>query len=103
MIISAPFMFDKFENNSKQNNTRNRIEPEINYEQPMVNVMGEINRIERQLSDRISNLEQKRQKPSNKYVCTIEGKLDDSGIVVPISTSDDISKKFVFVCEYTEE
>ena len=103
MIASAPFMFDKFENNSKQNNTRDRIEPERNYEQPMVNVIDEVNRIERQLSDRISNLEQKRQNPSNKYVCTIEGKLDDSGVVVPISTSANISKKFVFVCEYMEE
>lgn len=99
MIVSAPFMLNKIENNPKQqNNTKNKIEYKKDFEQP--NVMEEIERIERQLSARISNLEQGRKSVSDKYVCTIEGQLDDNGIVVPINTSSESYKKFVFVCEY---
>lgn len=100
MIVSAPFMLNKIENNPKQNNVRNRIEYKRDFEQP--NVMEELERIERQLSVRISNLEQGRKTVSDKYVCSIEGQLDDNGIVIPISTSPESYKKFVFVCEYVK-
>ena len=36
---------------------------------------------------------------SNKYVCTIEGNVDENGVVVQVNSSNNYSK-FVFVCEY---
>ena len=43
---------------------------------------------------------------SDRYVCSIEGYLNENNDVVPIdnqTTSQDISnKKFVFVCEYKQ-
>lgn len=98
MTASAPFLLNNFENNSEKD--RKRIEPERELEQPMINLTEEIRRIERQLSDRVDNLERRQQTVSDKYVCTIEGKLDDNGVVVPVNTQSDNLKKFVFVCEY---
>ena len=96
MIISAPFIVDSSGNNGKEPEDINR-----NYERSFNNLAD----FETRINSRIENIEnrlnsvQKNNSKSNKYTCTIEGKVDENGNIVPI---DNVSgnKKFVFVCEY---
>ena len=92
MIVSAPLLVD----NSDKTEVIN---------QPNNIIPSEMSNIETRLNEKFSELENRMDaiqnsfSTSNKYVCTIEGKLDENGNTVSV---DDISqsKKFVFVCEY---
>ena len=61
--------------------------------------------LERRLNDRINEIESKAQSRdygqsiSDKYICSIEGGLNEEGVVVPIDP-DNPPAKFVFACEY---
>lgn len=96
MIISAPFIVDSSNNNGKELEDINK-----NYERSFNNLAD----FETRINNKIENIEnklnsiQETTSKSNKYTCTIEGKVDENGNIVPI---DNISrnKKFVFVCEY---
>ena len=82
MIISAPMMLDKY--NSENTQTK------------QIEKYSELQELESRLSSRISRLERNQ---TDKYVCTIEGNLDDEGNIVPVD-SVNASEKFIFVCEY---
>lgn len=133
MIISAPMMADKYKdktpsqtpNNVENNRYEERRSAEENVE-PNMSVPDNIssdeyrlkdmeNRIMSQIDYKIreevrNNIPQTNSSVSDKYVCTIEGYLDNNGTVVPLNSgytqdradqakvSDD--KKFVFVCQY---
>ncbi len=87
--------------------------PDNNY----VDLMAKFKNIEDQFAYRISSLEERQNvlesnlnsgensPVSDKYICTIEGSLDEEGNVVPINPSNDEDlkeQKFVFVCEYRQ-
>lgn len=97
MIISAPMLADKYKKVDKKTNSP-IVEPSVtsHYE------YSELREIENRLSSRIDDIERRQNSVdtnsyTNKYVCKIEGNLDDSGIVVPFDNPDG---KIVFVCEY---
>lgn len=133
MIISAPMMADKLKDkspNDREENVsddyrENRSEPQEYYNnsssRPVKSSSGnesdylyeEVRNIERRMSVRIDNIDNKLRdlqnsgsnSVSDKYVCTIEGSLDANNNVVPLdaqSSSDIKTQKFVFVCEYRE-
>lgn len=85
MIISAPMMVEKYkvEDNPQSHQTQN-------------GGYSELDELEQRLNNRISRLEKVQ---TDRYVCTIEGNLDDEGNLVPVD-SVNASERFVFVCEY---
>lgn len=94
MIISAPMLADKYK-------TENKPKP---FEQPEISHSdySELRELENRLSTRIDELERHQSYTNDnsyKYICKIEGNLDDSGIVVPFDNSNP-DGKIVFVCEY---
>ena len=95
MIISAPFVIDNSKNNNKDRNNQSYSNQNY-YNQNSGSYNSDIVR-------RIDNLENQirsmQNKPSQKYSCSMEGKLDSSGNVVSPDSNIE-SKKFVFVCEY---
>lgn len=98
MIISAPM----FVNNIKGEKTKSKRNL---YELQVPEALSRLNELETRLSERIDNLEQRQQDLSqqsnaaNRYVCTIEGSVDETGNLVPID-SPNKTEKIVFVCEY---
>jgi len=61
----------------------------------------------------ISNVLEQNKSSSNsktdKYICSIEGKVDENGNIIPVNSSDNdiynqvklgAAQRFVFVCEY---
>jgi len=100
MIVSAPMLVNNVKEEKKP-------EPEYNYEKkeiPQDN--SELKAIEQRLSMRIDDLERRqanRQENTvtDKFVCSLEGKLDGNGEVVPVDIYDRTSK-IVFVCEYRQ-
>ena len=91
MIISAPFIVDNSENNNKELENINNFN-NLSY------LEESINRRFENLENRLNSL-QKSTAKSNKYTCTIEGKVDENGDIVPLDSVLG-NKKFVFVCEY---
>jgi hypothetical protein len=104
MIISTPMLFNDLNKKDKDENPiQNPISNQI--QSPVQNqFQGEdntkIQEVEERLSSRINELEQvvSSKDARNKYICTMEGNLDENGIVVPLDSSSD--RKIVFVCEY---
>ena len=92
MIISAPMLV----NNGKEVKNTNS-EPVVQYE---TQDDSQLKSIEERLSSRIDNLE-RRETVSNRYVCSIEGKVDENGEVITVECSGS-SGNFVFVCEYKQ-
>lgn len=98
MIISAPM----FVNNIKGEKTKSKRNL---YELQAPEALSRLNELETRLSERIDNLEQRQQDLSqqsnavNRYVCKIEGSVDEAGNLVPID-SPNKTEKIVFVCEY---
>lgn len=93
MIISAPMLVRD-------------VKVEKPEEQPVQNFensdYSEIRAVEERLTNRIEDLERRQssaQRASDKYICSMEGKLDENGEVVPADMPGS-SEKFVFVCEY---
>lgn len=98
MIISAPMLADKYKADNKQTPQP----PQPTFEQPQTShyEYSELKELENRLSSRIDELERRQTSSyTNKYICNIEGNLDDSGLVVPFDNSNPDSK-IVFVCEY---
>lgn len=86
-------------------------------EQNYADISSELRHMEQRFESRINDIERNQQEimnnahnsnssVSDRYVCSIEGYLNENNDVVPIdnqTTSQDISnKKFVFVCEYKQ-
>ena len=65
----------------------------------------QLQEFENRVNSRIDNLERNQKQSvesqyiSNKYICTIEGNVDDNGNVVDVNSGNGLTK-FVFVCEY---
>ena len=85
MIISAP----SFIETGKVNEANNRNNSDIAFE---------IQQMEKRLNNKIESLNNQNS-IKNKYVCTIEGNLDQNGNIVPPDSANS-TEKFVFVCEY---
>ncbi len=99
MIISAPMLVDSVKD-------KKPAEPEKNFAVPEIpDNSSELRELESRLSACIDNLEQRQtevsQQPqvTNKYVCTIEGSVDEAGNLVPVD-SPNKTEKIVLVCEY---
>lgn len=93
MIVSAPLLVE----NAK---TEKAPEAADSFEQQ--EAPSEIQMLEERLSSRIDSLEHRQPQDNsvkNKYVCVIEGNLDENGNVVSVD-SPNRTEKFVFVCEY---
>lgn len=96
MIASAPMLVNNVKNEKVP-------EPAKTYEEK--DNSSELRRIEEYLSSRIDNLERRQENQRNqdtvsdKFICSIEGTLDNDGNVVP-TTNIDKYDKIVFVCEY---
>lgn len=100
MIISAPM----FVTSAK----KEQPEPISNYEREEIRSDdSELRLLEERLTSRIDDLERRQSdarnnsSTSNKYVCSIEGKVDENGDVVPLDDSER-GEKIVFVCEYRQ-
>ena len=123
MIISAPMIIDTYKTDNKNsgeisklpkpNDTNNSENNDLNNnEKYMIDLAQKIRNLEDQMNVRISALEQKNNNVSppntnntvsDRYVCSIEGTLSESGDVIPLSQNDNSNietKKIVFVCEY---
>lgn len=107
MIISAPMMVNRVENNVRKEEILPVQTPAE--EVPDNYVMAEIRSVESSLSSRISYLERRQSENnssvSDKFVCSIEGTANDNGDVIPLSGRGNIdikSQKIVFVCEYRQ-
>ncbi len=99
MIASAPMLV----NNTKEKKVSEPVQR--SEERTVSENSSDLRRVEEYLLSRIDELE-RRQSSNNesntvrdKYVCTIEGTLDDDGNVVPRETFEQ-TDKIVFVCEY---
>lgn len=95
MIISAPMIIEK-------NSGGTHPQPNQEYENREYSSSNdyEIREMERRLNARIDSLESNGGRTySDKYICSIEGGLDDGGVVVPIDPNNPPAK-FVFSCEY---
>ena len=89
MIFSAPAMLDGNKEPAKEEKT---VVPNQN--------VSELQELENRLNARIENLERNQSDGvSNRYICKIEGNVDENGTIVPINNNNNYSK-FVFICEY---
>ena len=86
IIISTPMMANKYKD--KQH------EPAI--ELSSTELLEKMQNMESRINSRIDSLEQP---DSNRYVCKIEGYIDEFGNTVSIEENQNYDK-FVFVCEY---
>lgn len=100
MIISAPMLVTNVKEEEKTS------EPVTEYnKEPEQNDYSELRMLEERLTSRIDDLErsqannQGQNTVTDKYICSIEGKLNENGDVVPLDGSDS-GEKIVFVCEY---
>lgn len=100
MIASAPMLI----NNTKEKKASEPVQ-QSREERMFSENYSDLRRVEEYLSSRIDELE-RRQSNNNesntvrdKYVCTIEGTLDDDGNVIPREIFEQ-TDKIVFVCEY---
>lgn len=92
MIVSAPMLVPNVKEEEKQP------EPVREYQ----NDYSELKMLEERLTSRIADLERRQVNQNNatdKYICSIEGKLSESGDVVPFDSPEG-NEKIVFVCEY---
>lgn len=95
MIISAPMLVTNVKEEEKPS------EPVKEYQ----NDYSELRTLEERLTSRIDDLERRQvnnqgqNTVTDKYICSIEGKLNENGDVVPLDGSDS-GEKIVFVCEY---
>lgn len=94
MIISAPSFVD---NSSKNENISQTDDLKIKLQDFENQVNERLNNIETNSSNQSGN--NYSQSISNKYICTIEGNLDENGNVVKVDSHNGLTK-FVFVCEY---
>jgi peptidoglycan hydrolase CwlO-like protein len=108
MIISAPMFLNSNTKSQKDSDSmQDNSEKEYSSQE---NNFDDLRMMLEQLTSRVDNLEQvansrnnnnnNNSNVSNKYVCTIEGTLNENGDVVPIDSNDTRSGKIVFVCEY---
>ena len=110
MIISAPFVIEQNKSSQDIDNMNSHRQEEQNIETrstelDMPNKRDFVNRselhdMESRLYQRIDEIERKsmrRDNYSDKYICSIEGGLNESGVVVPIDPNNP-PKKFVFSC-----
>ncbi len=96
MIVSAPMLVTSVKEERPAEPVQNQVQEAVtqNY--------SELMSLEQRLSSRIDDLERRQVNQntvSDKYICSIEGKLSESGDVVPFEAPDR-SEKIVFVCEY---
>lgn len=114
MIVSAPFIIEQNQpeqsartkhedRTSEEREEIEEINPVINSELGNKDFVSreEINNIENRINLRIESIERnfRRGNLSDKYICSIEGGLNEAGIVVPIDPNNPPAK-FVFACEY---
>jgi len=90
MIISAPMLNEKL-NTGKTTGDDMVERPSRSYSN------DELAELENRLNAKINAISEKSY--SDKYICSIEGGLNDDGVVVPINPSNPPAK-FVFSCEY---
>lgn len=119
MIISAPMIIDRTKNkeaNSQPNQEENRDYDQYASDNRSVDIVAEMQNIESRLNSRISDIEARQNNQSqqnysngssspitNKYVCSMEGTLDNDNNVIPLNTQQPENlqnQKIVFVCEY---
>ncbi len=124
MIISAPMMVEKYNVSKNSNQAGNsysqnsvdsygagerRSRRSNRSDESLQNLSEEMQNMESRLSSRIDELEQVQadyeqggsSDVSDKYVCTIDGALDENDEIVPLSSNFDLkSQKIVFICEY---
>ncbi len=127
MIISSPSIIRSYSkkegvpNNNKQEQTKN-YDPEINRNYPNYDDgmrasdssrdddssrEDELAELERRLNSRLEIIERNNSSPrydnsiSDKYICSIEGGLNENGVIVPIDPNNPPAK-FVFACEYRQ-
>ncbi len=116
MIASAPMLVDKNNVEAPQEKTaavpepKRQIHEESNFDYEQIR--HQIENLEDRLSSRISNLEMSQQQNKNKspnsslqnkYICSLEGSLDEEGNVIPLNEpnpDNQRNQKIVFVCEY---
>lgn len=97
MIISTPLIIEQNKDHTVSQNEKKHIEDVADSQNYSSDRISEL---EDRLNNRISNIENKIQNYStDKYICSIEGGLNEDGIVVPIDPSNPPAK-FVFSCEY---
>ena len=93
MIISAPMITEKYQSNNRAVEKTYNNNSNYNNNYDVRSLEDRIN----SLSSRIDSLSSK--SVSDKYVCSIEGGLNEDGVVVPIDPNNPPAK-FIFSCEY---
>ena len=113
MLVSSPVIFENYKgepgsNSKSQSEKTKQYAPEQNdrnYRFSGGDRDDEISDLERRLNDRLDAIERSNGNSryentvTDKYICSIEGGLDESGVVVPIDPNNPPAK-FVFACEY---
>lgn len=92
MIISAPMLVDKYSDKKAPQTVEQYNSTQDTLYDLETRLNARMDDLERRQNNQNSNV-------SNKYVCTIDGSLDENGTVVPTDSSF-ATQKFVFVCEY---
>lgn len=122
MIISAPMMANKYkdktQNTEQYNDDHASGETEApapadsgdnssSYNDSNDKIYEELRNLENRMDSRMANLEQRQNSApapasvSDRYVCTIEGVMDENHNVVQIDKNTDIkNQKIIFACEY---
>lgn len=103
MIISAPMMADKY----KDKPVKNDINKNVDTNQINIDELNQIQETENRINSRLSSIEQRQNEIENsnnisdKYICSIEGTVDEQGSIIEINSQSDVkNQKIVFVCEY---
>lgn len=97
MIISAPTLLDN--SSDKENANSEKFQAE--------DLSTKLQNFENKINERLNNMEMNyrnsqannNQYVTNKYICEIQGYVDENGNVIKPDSRNGLSK-FVFVCEY---
>ena len=110
MIVSAPYIVSDSSESKQtekqpiheefiQNNVQQTQHPQ-QLQQPQQSVdMSRIDERFMNMEARINAIQRTYTSQSNRYICKIEGKVDNQGNIVSVDEATD-NQKFVFVCEY---
>lgn len=113
MIVSAPMMVDKY-NADKNSQTNRNFQPQVqeqmynnannsdnfySLQETLNQVSSRLDSLERNQASQGSQGNQSVAQGTNRYICSMEGYLDNNGEVVPIDNPNR-TEKIVFVCDY---
>lgn len=99
MIVSAPSFIDNSSKENEQKFSEQRLNEQNDFITRLQNFENQINQRLNAIEDNVNSINNNQSNISNKYICTIEGNVDEDGNIVKVNSQSGLTK-FVFVCEY---